>query len=193
MAYGPKEFMMARENAVVQVDESADGLGLVFTVPQVGKFEVRLSGLSQAIRDRATLHGLKQRISDKAAIPRDTATGLSATPQQKFDAMKALADHYMTGTDQWDLRGPGKQAGDGGETELVLRAIAAIQGLDVTDIRERVKARCEATGDKVATWAKRMAGAPGAQGDSIRAKMAELRVRAESHVDVDAELASLMG
>jgi hypothetical protein len=188
-----KEIMMARENAVVQVDESADGLGLVFAVPGEGKFEVRLNGLSQAIRDRATLHGLKQRISDKAAIPRDTTTGQSATPKQKFDAMKALADHYMTGTDQWDLRGPGKAQGGGDEVELILRAVAAIQGLTVEDLRERVKVRCEKTGDKVATWAKRLAGAPGAQGDSIRAKMAELRVRADSQVDVDAELASLMG
>lgn len=184
---------MARENAVVQCTE-IDG-GLKFTVPECGSFVVRLADLSQAVRDRATLHGIKQRISDKAAIPRNTDTGLSATPQQKFEAMRALAEHYGTGTDQWDMRsaGGGAKAESTGETELVLRAIAAIQGLKVEDVRERVKARCEQTGDKVATWAKRMAGAPGAQGDSIRAKMAELRVVADSKVDVDEELASLMG
>ena len=182
---------MARENAVVQVDE-VDG-GLKFTVPGEGSFVVRLADLSQAVRDRATLHGLKQRISDKAAIPRDTTTGLSATPKAKFEAMHALAVHYSSGSDQWDLRGPGKAEGATGETDLVLRAIAAIQGLEVADVRERVKARCETQGEKVATWAKRMAGAPGAQGDSIRAKMAELRVVPEAKVDVEAELASLMG
>lgn len=183
---------MARENAVVQVDELADGQGLVFTVPNVGKFEVRLGSLSQAIKDRATLHGMKQRISDKAAIPRNTTTGLSATPAEKFEAMRALAEHYSSGTDQWELRGKAGPRGPSDQTQLILRALAVIQGVTVDEFTDRVKVRCEKTGETVSTWAKRMAGAPGAAGDNIRAKMAELTVQRESAVDVDDELASLM-
>lgn len=182
---------MARENAVVRVDEIGTGEGLRFTVPGEGSFEVRLADLSQAVRDRATLHGIKQRISDKAAIPRDTTTGASATPEQKFAAMRALAEHYSSGTENWELRGAGSGQRDGGEIDLVLRAIAQIQGVSAADVRERAEARCADKGEKLGVWTRRMANAEGAMGDNIRRVMDELRPK--SKVDAEDEIASLMG
>lgn len=55
---------------------------------------------------RAVLHGTIQRLSDRAAIGRDKTTGASATPAEKFAAIKALADHYANGG-AWELAGGG--------------------------------------------------------------------------------------
>lgn len=63
---------------------------------------------------RAVIHGVIQRISDRAAIGRDPETGASATPQDKFDAMRELADH-MQSTGEWNLpRATGTAAPKGG-------------------------------------------------------------------------------
>src|SRR2546430_6179621 len=45
----------------------------------------------------ALLHGLVQKISDRAAIGRDPETGASASPEEKFAAMKECADRLMAG------------------------------------------------------------------------------------------------
>jgi hypothetical protein len=45
----------------------------------------------------ATLHGFVQKISDRAAIGRDPETGASATPEEKFAAMKETAERLMAG------------------------------------------------------------------------------------------------
>jgi hypothetical protein len=66
------------------------------------------------------IHGFTQRISDGAALSRDTTNGQSATPEAKHARMKALADHYMSGTVEWAVRVAAPQGFDAG---FVVRAI----------------------------------------------------------------------
>lgn len=54
------------------------------------------------IGKRAIGHAFTQRLSDRAAMPRDRTTGLSATPYEKYMAIKLLADHLMAGG-AWEL------------------------------------------------------------------------------------------
>ena len=51
-------------------------------------------------------HAFTQRLSDRAAIGRDKVTGQSATPADKFAAIKVLAEHYANGG-AWELAGGG--------------------------------------------------------------------------------------
>src|SRR5260221_14565640 len=44
----------------------------------------------------ATLHGVVQKVSDRAPIGRDPETGASATPEEKFAAMKECAKRLMS-------------------------------------------------------------------------------------------------
>lgn len=46
---------------------------------------------------RGTLHGFIQKVVDRAAIGRDPETGASATPEEKFAAMKECAERLMAG------------------------------------------------------------------------------------------------
>lgn len=76
---------------------------ITFTVKGAGELALRLDTVHTAVMLRAATHGLVQRISDAAAIARDTETGKSATPQEKFEAMKRLVDHYASGAAEWSL------------------------------------------------------------------------------------------
>lgn len=79
---------------------------------------------------RALLHGGVQRLSDRAAIKRDTVTGQSATPAEKHAAIKGLADHYANGGG-WELKG-------GGVAPLnrpaLYAAVAAVRNRKVEDV-----------------------------------------------------------
>lgn len=66
----------------------------------------------------ALMHGLKQKLVDAAAIPRNLETGHSATLSDKYNAVKEVADRLVAGS--WN-----KAAGDGstGSGGLLLRAL----------------------------------------------------------------------
>lgn len=92
-----------RANAVVQV------------LKLDGKLVFRVKGVEEVItfdpdkcsaenRARAMIHGFTQRISDGAALSRDTTTGQPATPEAKHARMKMIADHYMSGSTEWALK-----------------------------------------------------------------------------------------
>jgi len=48
------------------------------------------------------VHGLVQRIQDRAAISRDPKTGKAAPPAEKLAAMKELVDYYNSGATEWN-------------------------------------------------------------------------------------------
>jgi hypothetical protein len=91
----------AKSNSVIthQVSENK----IIFTVAGVASLELDLNSVTEAIAKRAMIHGLIQRISDAAAIPRNTETGLSATATEKYEAMKELVDHYNSGAEEWRI------------------------------------------------------------------------------------------
>ena len=128
----------AKSNSVITA--KPDKQGITFTVLGVGDIVLGFDQLSASVRQRAMVHGLTQRISDAAAIPFNKEENRYATPQEKFEAMQALVEHYHTGTEEWSrTRAAGGSRVDG-ETTLILRAVAEHQGCPVEDMRERVKA-----------------------------------------------------
>ena len=91
-----------KSNSII-THELLDGNVLRFTVVGAGSFDFDPSGCTDETEVSATLHGYVQKISDKAAIGRDTETGRPASPQAKFDAMKNMADH-LAGGGAWIMR-----------------------------------------------------------------------------------------
>jgi len=111
-----------------------------FTFPGVGVLEFDPQKASAANRLRAEVYGWKQRIADAAAIPFNKEAGRYATSEEKFKAMRALVEHYESGTEGW-ARGRVSGAEDKAksETTLTLHALAEQQGLSPAEMRERVK------------------------------------------------------
>ena len=104
---------MAKSNAVVT--HSVEGDVITFTVIGAGQILLdmtRISGFTELTGNfrRFAIHGIVQRVSDRAAMPRNPVTFKPATPQEKFDNMKSLVDFLETGTENWSPMRTGKSA-----------------------------------------------------------------------------------
>lgn len=79
---------------------------------------VDADSLSEAVYRQAVVHGLKQKLVDAAAISRNTETGASATIQDKYEAVKEVAERLLAG--EWNKRREAGAAGTGGLLKLAL-------------------------------------------------------------------------
>lgn len=142
--------------------------------------------LSPEVTAYAILHGMKQRIVDAAAIARDEATGVTATPTDKFNAMNELVLHYMSGSPDWSLTRSGGEARESGG--LVLRALATVQGVDIATMRAKVAAACEKRGISAKAYYKTIADAP-----AVASEITKLKASGAKVGDAEALMAELGG
>lgn len=115
-----------RANWVISHSVNADVGEIVFEVKGAGKLTMHMGRLSEAVKARAAIHGMVQRVSDAAAIARDTETGAAATPAEKYAAMKALVEHYESGTSEWARKGTGEGRAQSTGPSALLREVLAI-------------------------------------------------------------------
>lgn len=110
---------------------------VTFNVVGEGSLVLSLDAMSDETRAYAALHGMKQRVSDAAAIPfRD---GKYATPGEKYAAMRALVEHYNGGAKEWARHGGGEKGPRvSGETDLIIRALAELYGRAAGEQRDRL-------------------------------------------------------
>lgn len=140
----------AKENAVVTSRLSEDGAAIIFGVVGSPDLTLTLSALSEEVNKRARLHGLVQRISDRAAkataeFPRD------ATPEQraaikaevagrKHASMASLVAHYNAGGG-WTMAAQ-LQAPKPLDT-IIIAALCEVIGKDETFVRAYVARKSE--------------------------------------------------
>jgi hypothetical protein len=175
-----------RANAVVTMVQTEQGLE--FTVLGAGKAVLNLSGLHADVLERAAIHGLKQRVSDAAALPCDAETGKPATATEKYESLLKLVEHYNTGTAEWNrTRVAGEGKGATGAKTLI-----AIQNVYKLDSIEKAKAYVEGTAKKrgveyaeaLAIWRS---------SDKIREELARMAAAVPAKVDADDLLGELDG
>lgn len=160
---------------------------ILFKVVGAGEFLFERSKTSLECRREAETQGWVKRIINMAAIERDPETGLSATPQLKFERMRGMAEHYMTGTTQWRAVAAAPKADD---TGLTLQGIMRALGLDLEATEARLAKMAAKLGIERDAAIKRLAQAP----DVIKA-IAEIkaeRAAANSAVNAADLLADLM-
>lgn len=101
---------------------------ITWQVKGAGALTLDVSKVNQVNKERAMLHGFVQRISDAAAMARDSKTGASATPQEKFAAMQRLVEHYQSGSEGWSparsSEGVGRPKGESANVKLLRAALA---------------------------------------------------------------------
>ena len=169
--------METKKRAGSVITTAIDGDAMVFAVTGVGELRLNTLMLNAEVKQRALLHGMKQRIIDSAAIPCDNITGKPATPQQKYEAMRALVEHYNSGTSDWNIaRGEGGERAAGG---ITLKAVAMVQGVDEALMRKRIEGLAERKGLTAKGILASLAKSP----DVIRT-IAEIRAKA-ANVDAD--------
>lgn len=116
-----------RANWTIAHKVDVEAGAITWNVKGAGEIKLDLALVHEENRKRAMLHGFVQRVSDAAAQGRDGKTGASATPQQKYEAMRRLVEHYQGGSAEWSPA----RTGDGGakaprvnpHKELLVRAL----------------------------------------------------------------------
>lgn len=141
-----------KSNSVITHSLREDG-AIVFSVRGAGpngqspaELVLDPKSLSEKNRERAMIHGLVQKVSDRAALSRNTTNGASATPVEKLAAMKSLVDFLSTGTDEWQ---PAREGGARGPTSLDPILVAAVSehtGRTAEEVRELVSKGSEKKG-----------------------------------------------
>lgn len=179
-----------KANSVVTAEFDGEDV-ITFKVLGAGETQLRLSALSAPVKARALVHGLVQRVSDRAAMSRNPETGQPATAQDKLDRMTTLVEHYMSGSTEWT---PGRVEGAGRRKakalDPVVVAVAEIQGMGYEEVMESIAAKAEKRGVKVKAYIARLATS-----GEVLAKMAEIAQRGAQGVEEDGDdmLAELMG
>lgn len=170
-----------RVNSIITVSRFDNRLTFAFT--GAGEFVFDPDKVSAENRARAMMHGFEQRIRDAAALSVDRDTGKSATPQEKYEAARRIADHLMSGATEWNIKAAPTRI----DTGLILQAMMRALGRDLE--------ACEAL--LATTVAKRDVDRDGAAkiwAESKQVARAILEIRAERlarDTDVDDLLAEM--
>lgn len=123
-----------------RADVSADIEGQVLTVTFGDGRTIRLDAaqMDEAMKAIALMHGLKQKLVDAAAIPRDTVTGRSPSLLDKFTAVQEVAERITGPAPAWNKI---RDGGVSSANELLIRALVEMSGKP----REAVAAMVEAS------------------------------------------------
>ena len=127
-----------KRTPAISAEIVGDTLSLMFANGE--RLEVVAGNLTPEIRDYATMHGLKQKLVDAAAISRNPDTGRAATVADKYDAVKAVFDRLQAG--QWNAPREGAGASGG----LLFRALCRMYAgkKDEEAIREFLEGKTDA-------------------------------------------------
>jgi hypothetical protein len=109
---------------LIETDINTTTQTLTITVAGEGMLTLDMADVSPANRAYAALHGMKQRICDKAALDK------GATPKEKFRAMQELVEHYASGSGEWGLR---VAQGEGTGPSITVEAMARHYGGTVAE------------------------------------------------------------
>lgn len=85
------------------------------------RVDIVVADLADQIITQLIGHGLKQKVGDAAAIPRDTTTGRSASDSDKIQAMIEVIDRLKFG--DWNAT---REGGGGATGGLLLRALVEL-------------------------------------------------------------------
>jgi len=120
-------------------DISTDIFGSTLTINFSNGEELSIDAtkLSKEIKLSAMLHGLKQKLCDGGAIPRNTDTGRSATIDDKYRAILGIYTRLTSADGTWNANREGEQKQAGG---VFLRAMMSITGKSHEEMRTSLDA-----------------------------------------------------
>lgn len=165
-----------KSNSVVT--HSLEGNLLQFNVKGAGEFTLDMAKLHPDVLAKAAIHGLIQRISDRAAIDRDGDTGLPASAESKMARMRLLAEHYMSGSAEWSTRIASEKDSGG----ITIEAVSAWKGKSASEVRVWVESKSASEGIEPKEVLRKLASLP----EVIR-EIAKIRAAKAPKIDLDLE------
>ena len=175
-----------KTNSIVTTQREGDDI--IFAVRGAGETRLTLTKMSEAIRTRAMIHGIVQRVSDAAAKSRDATTGLPVAPEVKLMSMARLVDHYNSGSEDWSPARPESAPRGPNLDRLTLLAIMEVLRKDEGVIRSLVEAGATKHGITQPEYLAKLG-----TGAKVAAVVERMRGEIAPEMDADAELDGLMG
>jgi hypothetical protein len=173
--------------AVITTEVTEDQNRITFKVRDAGELVLDLGKVNAEILTRARTHGFIQRVSDKAAIPCDTTTGLPATPAMKLEAMRTMVEHFESGASEWNIkRVEGTRKPKDGLDPIVIAAVCEVTGKDESAIRAIIEAGAAAKQIKPVAFLSALAGA-----GKVRTVVERMRTEQAPELDGDELLEGL--
>lgn len=125
------------KKSTIMADVFLPKMTLTLTFINGKEIVVDANMLSEEIRNQALLHGLKQKLVDAAAISRNLDTGASASVDDKYNAVKKIADRLTSPGAKWN---EGRAAGSdpsptAGVNNILLRALMKMTGRDMEYVK----------------------------------------------------------
>jgi len=127
------EANMARMNADVQTQINGDG-SVTVTFAGFDPVTVHSADMPDNVRLLCAAYGLREKITNATALPRDPKTGRSATVAEKREAAFRVIEAMMAG--QWEIRA----ASGTGDDAVLIDAVAELTGQPRATIAELAKA-----------------------------------------------------
>jgi len=176
-----------KSNSVITHSVNAEEQIVTFLIRDCEPLTFDIKRVSDAVGERAMIHGFIQRISDAAAISRNPETGLPATPEDKREAMARLVEWYESGTEEWARR---REAGAGPDTGITLQAMIDVFGGDAAGARGMIQSLADKRGITLNEARAVFAGSR-----EVAARIAQLKAdrAAKSGVDAQGLLDELQG
>jgi len=129
-----------RGDSVLAVDRNAERIVIwaretkqnsdktVSTVRVLDPIVLAFDKLSAAVRAEAFGYGVEVALTRRAALPKDGRSGKPAPVTEKHEAIKALADHWASGTDAWSPASAGISLSP--DTRALIEAVQRAYGLE---------------------------------------------------------------
>jgi len=125
------------KKSTIMADVFLPKMTLTLTFINGKEIVIDANTLSEEIRNQALLHGLKQTLVDAAAISRNLDTGASASVDDKYNAVRKIADRLTADGAKWN---EGRAAGSepsptAGVNNILLRALMKMTGRDMEYVK----------------------------------------------------------
>ena len=164
--------MSKERKSIISATWDEAGGNITFGVAGIGTMVLNVADMGNTILQTATYHGFEQKVRDAGAIARDTKTGLSATPQEKFDAMQQVVEQLHSG--EWNVKASRVQALN---RAALFEAVAEVRQREASEVEARFRDRPDEVlraflthGDIAAAYAKRTARDSG-QADKLLSEL----------------------
>jgi hypothetical protein len=131
------------KKSTIMADVFLPKMQLTLTFINGKEIVIDANNLSEEIRNQALLHGLKQKLVDAAAISRNLDTGASASVDDKYNAVRKIADRLTKPDARWN---EGRAAGSepsptAGVNNILLRALMKMTGRDMDYVKTYLGAK----------------------------------------------------
>lgn len=115
---------------VTTVTRTPESITIAVRGAQGAPLTLMFGALSSAVKAEALGYGMEVRLTRATAIEHDTKTGRAASPQEKYDRVKKLIDHYASGTESWTMSGGGG-GGLSSDTRALIEALSRAFEIDL--------------------------------------------------------------